>query len=237
MNLNPKRFKNPYTAYINGVNVLDFGALVQSYKVGGTPVSQDYYQARNRAGFASMGYTLGLTPITLVLFFAAPTQRELATQKSALDAALLADPLELHLPDGFYYRSVLKSAGELAMLGVEANQMIASCTYALQGVRHDELRTVDGPEVLALGTYPQMPCRLTCTASRAYETLQLGPVTFSDVAEGDELVADGIDGILTINGEPAGTRAAFIRLPRLVPGPQTIECPEPVSVTYAPAWL
>ena len=230
-------FINPYTAFINGVNVMDFGALVQSYKVGGTPVTQDYYQARNRAGFASLSYTLGLKPITLVLFFAAPTQRELTMQKSAVDAALLADPLELHLPDGFYYKSILQGAGELAMLGVEANKMIASCTYALSGIQHDAVRRVWGPEVFAEGTFPEMPCRLACTASLDYSSIQLGPVTFADVTAGDELVADGIDGVLTINGEPAGTRASFVHLPRLIPGPQTIVCPEPVSVTYAPAWL
>lgn len=228
---------NSYTAFINGKNVMDFGALVQSYKVGGTPVTQDYYQARNRAGFASLSYTLGLKPITLVLFFAAPTQRELTMQKSAVDAALLADPLELHLPDGFYYKSVLQGAGELAMLGVEANKMIASCTYALAGIQHDAVRQVWGSEVFAEGTFPEMPCRLACTASFDYSSIQLGPVTFTDVTAGDELVADGIGGVLTINGEPAGTRASFVHLPRLTPGLQTIVCPEPVSVTYAPAWL
>jgi hypothetical protein len=232
-----KAYKNPYTAYINGTDVTDFGAIVQSYKVGGTPVSHDFYQARNRAAITSLGYTLGVKQITLVLFLAAPTQRELATQKSALDAALLTDPLELHLPDGFYYKALLQSAGDLAMQGIEANKVIASCTYALQGLRHDEMQTVDGPDVLAEGTYPQMPCILRCTASRDYDELQLGPVTFSDIEDGDELVADGIAGLLTINGEPAGIRATFTRLPRLVPGPQTVSCPEPVTVSYCPGWL
>lgn len=230
------RYRNPYTVYIDGVDVLDFGALVQSYKVGGTPVSQDYYQGRNRAAFVRLGYTLKLRPVTLVLFFAAPTQRELTTQKSALDAALLGTP-DLYLPNGFYCRAVVQSTGELQMLGVEENKMIASCTYTFLGLLHDAPRTVSGPEVLVLGTYPQMPCRIECTASQAYETLQVGPVTFSGIAEGDTIMADGIDGILTINGEPAGTRASFLRLPRLVPGPQTIDCPEPVRVTYEPAWL
>lgn len=235
--INKKLFLNPYTAFINGVNVMDFGALVQSYKVSGTPVSQDYYQGRNRAAFASLGYTLGMKKITLVLFFAAPTQRELTMQKSAVDAALLADPLELHLPDGFYYKSILQGAGELAMLGVEANKMIASCTYAFTGIQHDELRTVEGPDVLAEGTFPEIPCILSCTATADHETLQLGTVTFSGIEDGDEIVADGINGILTINGEPAGTKAAFTRLPYLVPGPQTITCPEAVTVAYYPAWI
>lgn len=231
-----KLYINPYTAFIDGVNVLDFGALVERYKVSGTPIAQDYYQARNRAAFTKLSHTLGLKTITLVLFFSAPTRRELTMQKSALDAALIGTP-DLHLPDGFYYRSVLQAAGELSMLGVEANKLIASCSYVFLGVQHDALRTVDGPEVFAEGTYPKMPCVLTCATSQAYESIQLGTVTFSDVAQGVELVANGIDGVLTIDGENAGTRAAFTQLPFLVPGPQTITCPEPVSVAYEPAWI
>lgn len=234
--MNEKLFINPYTAFIDGVNVMDFGALVERYKVSGTPISQDYYQARNRAAFTKLNHTLGLKTVTLVLFFAAPTQRELTTQKSALDAALIGTP-DLHLPDGFYYRSMLQAAGELSMLGVEANELIASCSYTFLGLQHDTLRTVAGPEILAEGTYPKMPCILKCTTSQAYNSIQLGPVTFADVASGVELVANGIDGVLTIAGENAGTKAAFTQLPFLVPGPQTITCPEPVSVSYEPAWL
>ena len=234
--MNEKMFINPYTAFIDGVNVMDFGAIVERYKVSGTPISQDYYQARNRAAFTKLNHTLGLKAITLVLFFAAPTQRELTMQKSALDAALIGTP-DLHLPDGFYYRSMLQAAGELSMLGVEANELIASCSYTLQGVQHDAPRTVDGPEIIAEGTYPKMPCILKCTTSHAYESIQLGSVTFTDVDEGVELVADGIDGVLTIGGENAGTLATFTQLPFLVPGVQVIECPEPVSVTYEPAWI
>ena len=232
-----KSFKRYNTAYINGVDVMDFGAIVERYKVDGTPVSQDYYQARNRAAFTRLNHTLGLKPITLVLFFAAPTQRELTMQKSALDAAMLTDPLELHLPDGFYYNSVLQSAGELSMLGVEANKMIAECSYTFLGLQHDELRTVAGPNVLAEGTYPKMPCILSCTATANRATLQLGTVTFKNVSSGDAIVANGIDGILTINGVAAGARAEFTYLPYLVPGEQTITCPEAVTVSYYPSWI
>ena len=237
MILNKKLFKNPYTAYINGVNVLDFGAVVERYKVGGTPVSQFYYQGRNRASFTQLSRSLGMKPITLTLFLAAPTQRELTMQKSTIDAALLADPLELHLPDGFYYRSLLQSAGELTMLGVEANKMIAEVTYALTGLQHNDLQTVEGPEILAEGTYPGMPCVLTCTASQDYEELQIGTVTLTDINDGDEITADGINGLITINDEPAGTKATFTRLPYLLPGVQTITCPEPVTVAYYPTWI
>ena len=231
-----KDFPNKYTAYINDQDIRDFGALVESLKVGASPVTNHIYQGRNRTNFTELSYEIGMLPLTVSIFFSAGSRRELSVNKSRLDAALIGKP-ELLLPDGFYYTASLQSAGELAMLGQEDNQMIALCAYTFTAIRHDALRTVTGNTFRAEGTAPRMDAKLVCTASQAYSMIQVGTVIFHNVAQGDVLTADGINGRLLINGTPAAQRTTFMRLPFVVPGLQTISCPETLTVSYAPTWV
>ena len=228
-------FNTPYTAAINGQDVTAFGALVESYSIGGTPVTSSLFLGRNRTTPRLLSHTIGMRPITLNLFFAAPTQKRLAMNKSALDALLVGLP-EINFPDGFLYRCSLQSIGDLKILGVEGNQVIATCSYKLTGIRHDSLETHVGNTIFAQGTMPRMDCRLACTTTQARETLQMGPVTFTSVPSGARVIADGIDGILTVGGEPA-VGATFLHLPYLVPGEQTLTCPELLTIEYYPTYI
>lgn len=229
-----KGFPNPYTAFINDIDITDYGAVVESFKVSGSALANSIYQGRNRTTFHELAYTVGMKTITLNLFFSAPTRKRLTLNKSALDA-LMVGKIVLHMPDGFYYDAVLTGSAELQMLGVEQNQLIALCTYTFQGIQRDELRTVTGNTILAEGTAPRMDCRLKCTATANRSTLQVGTVTFSGINTGDEIVADGIDGILTVNGTPVV--ASFTKLPYLVPGEQTFACPETLTIEYYPTYI
>lgn len=229
-----KGFPNPYTAFINNKDIMDFDAVVESFKISGSAVSNSFYQGKNRTTFHELSYAVGMKVITLSLFFSAPTRRRLTLNKSAVDA-LMVGKIELHMPDGFYYDAVLTSAGELQMLGVEQNQLIALCTYTFQGIQRDGLKTVTGNTLLAEGTAPHMDCRLTCTATANRATLQVGTVTFSGIQNGDVVVADGINGVLTVNGNPVV--ASFTKLPYLVPGEQTITCPETLTIEYYPTYI
>ena len=229
-----KGFPNPYTAFINDTDIMDFGAVVESFKISGSAVSNSIYQGRNRTTFHELAYTVGMKTITLNLFFSDPTRRQLTLNKSAVDA-LMVGKIVLHMPDGFYYDAILTGSAELQMLGVEQNQLIALCTYTFQGIQRDELRTVTGNTILAEGTAPRMDCRLKCTATANRSTLQVGTVTFSGINTGDEIVADGIDGILTVNGTPVV--ASFTKLPYLVPGEQTFACPETLTIEYYPTYI
>ena len=228
------RFPNPYTIWINGKNVREYHALVESFSIGGTPVKNEIFQGRNRTSWTQLSYTVGMRSITFSLFFSGPNRRALTLDKSAVDA-LMIGKVELHMPDGFYYTSSLKSLGDLKILGVEGNRVIGLCTYKLEGIRHDELQMVTGNTVYAQGTMPRMDCILSCTTTQARATLQLGPATFSDVPAGAAVVANGMTGELTVNG--AQVKAAFTRLPFLTPGENTIQCPETLTVQYYPTYI
>lgn len=226
--------QNEYTAFINGKDIAEFGALIESYAVSGVPIANSIYQGRNRTSFSELTYQIGMRSLRLNLFFAAATQRDLAIQKSKVDA-LMVGKFEIRLPDGFYYTSIVTTYGEAQMLGQEGNKMIALCEYELQGVRHDELQKVNGNRMKAIGTMPRMDARFTCRTTAARATLQMGPVTFKNVPSGATVVADGINGLMTVNGN--AVIPTFETLPHVVPGLQTITCPETLTIEYYPTWM
>lgn len=227
------------TAYVNGVNIFDVGALVQSFKVSGTAISNTAYQGVNSTGFNVLSTTRGMRTISLTLGYKGITKRDLALKKAKLDAMLGAGKIELYLPDGFFYTSYLTGVGEEAVQGVEGNKVIALCTYTLQGIRHDELEELTvttGDTFLCASLIPTTDCRLTCTASQAYASLTIGSVTVTSVTQGDVITVDGINKRILQNGAPCAGNMSFINFPQLVPGENTISCPETLTVEYYPTY-
>ena len=227
------------TAYVDGVNIYDVGALVQSFTVSGTAINNSAYQGVNSTGFNVLSTTRGMRAISLTLGYKGTTKRELALKKAKLDSMLGAGKIELYLPDGFYYTSYLTAVGEEAAQGVEGNKVIALCTYTLQGIRHDELKELtvtSGSTFLCESLIPTTDCRLTCTASQAYASLTIGSVTITSVAQNDVITIDGINKRILQNGAPCAGNMSFINFPQLVPGENTISCPETLTVEYYPTY-
>ena len=231
-----KHDSNPFeTAYVNGVSILDVGAVLESYSVGGTEITNEVYQGRNRTHFNLLAKQFGRKTVTMTVFFHADNRHDLTLRQSKL-TSMLTGVVELSMPDGFYYRSTLDEVGDLSIIGVDGKGCIAECAYTLSGIQHDALQTVEGNTVNAIGTMWQMDCILSCTASRAYSFIRLGTVVFTGVARGDVLTADGINGRMLKNGTPT-TGVSFTHLPYLVPGLQTITCPERLTVQYYPSYI
>ena len=223
------------TMHINGVNIADYGVLVEQMKVGAIQTDNTAYQGVNRTNFNVLSTIQYMRPISINLFYSAPTRRELALIKSKLDN-MLNGKLELWLPDGFFYTSYLVSAGEENILGVERNEVIALCSYQFKGIRHDKLETVESNTVICKSTVPRTDCRLTCTASQNYEELQIDTVTIKDVTAGDVLVVDGINGRILQNGALCAGNMSFIHFPYLVPEQNILECDEDLTVEYYPTY-
>ncbi len=223
------------TMHINGVNIADYGVLVEKMKVGAIQTDNTVYQGVNRTNFNVLDTIQYMRSITISLFYTAPTRRELALIKSKIDN-MLNGKLELWLPDGFFYTSYLVSAGEENILGVERNKVIALCSYQFKGIRHDKLETVESNTVICKSTVPRTDCRLTCTASQNYEELQIDTVTIKNVTAGDVLVVDGINGRILQNGALCAGNMSFIHFPYLVPEQNVLECDEDLTVEYYPTY-
>lgn len=223
------------TMWINGVDIYDRGVLVESFKVGGTPINNEIYQGRNQTDFQVIASTFGLKEISVNLFFSGRTRREITLKKSAIDG-LLYGKIELGMPDGFQYTAAATSAGELQILGVENNQVIALCTYTFQGIQHDPLVVSTGNVVDCRSTIPKTDVKLTCTASRAYSALTIETVTITGVRAGDVITIDGQLKRILQNGAPCPGNMAFLKFPQLDPGVNTLNSPEQLTVEYYPTY-
>ena len=224
--------------YINGTNIADYGALVESFKVGAPSLKNTVYQGRNRTSFNVLSSQLGMRKISVQIFYKGRTRRELALIKSKIDN-LLIGKVELWLPDGFFYTASMDSAGEEQIVGIEYDEEIAVCSYSFEGIRHDKLETVQlesGGTMYCKSLVPQTDCKLTCIASQAYASLQIGPVVITDVQADDVLVVDGILGRILQIGALCAGNMSFLHFPSLVPGANQVTCPEDLTVGYYPTY-
>ena len=228
------------TMHINGVNIADFGVLVESLKVGAIEITSDVYQGVNRTNFNVLDTIQTMRSISVNLFYSAPTRRELALIKSKIDNMMMGK-LELWLPDGFFYSAHLVSAGEESYLGVERDKVISLCSYSFRGIRHDKLETVlasaaNNNKVYCKSTVPKTDCRLICTASQNYASLQIDTVIITNVHQGDVLTVDGILGRILQNGALCAGNMSFVHFPSLSPGENELTCAEDLTVEYYPTY-
>ena len=218
------------TAYINGVDIYEVGALVQSFKVSGTAVSNKVYQGKDSTHFNALVSLRTMRTITLTLFYEGKSRRELSLKKAKLDNVISAGQIELYLPDGFYYDAYLTKMGTEEQLGVEGNKMIALCTYTLQGIRHDPLEVLDATSGVAFNCKSLIPLtdvRISVPANGATGNYVIassagGSVTINSVGAHDVLVIDGINKRVLQNGAPCSGNMSFITFPKLAPGENTI---------------
>lgn len=221
--------------YINGVPISRYGAkLLADYTVGSTPLTTDYYKPRSGSGYVFLGVQQGLRPIALNFDLYGKDFNDCSLKKSAMDALASSGKVELYLPDGFLYTSILQSAGD------QINVMpgVISFSYSFLGIRHEkEQKVITSGFILARGTMPKMDCCLTAVVSADTEVYQLGEAMFYSVLARDILTFDGIDKRILINGAPGAQKCEWIHFPYLVPGENIIICQDPVTVRYAPAYI
>lgn len=226
--------------YIDGQGASAFGArLLTSYTVGGVSLERSRVLPAAGLRFIPAGSRVGLREISLPVHIYGQNPRDAAQRKSALDAALLADPVELALPDGFLYTASLDKIG--AVTELSADGCILAGSYTLSGFRHDLLETVrlpaGGGTLYARGTAPAMECRISCTVGSTADSYQMAGILWVDLQAGDLLVLDGIRRAVTKNGKNALNQCDLTRWPLLAPGKNTLTAPDALTVEYTPIWL
>ena len=226
--------------YIDGQGASVFGArLLTSYTVGGVSLERSRVLPAAGLRFVPAGSRVGLREISLPVHIYGQSPRDAAQRKSALDAALLADPVELALPDGFLYTASLDKIG--AVTELSADGCILAGSYSLVGFRHDPLETAalpaGGGELWVRGTAPDMECRLTCTVGAAAGSYLMAGILWVNVQAGDVLVLDGIKRVVTRNGVNALNMTDLTRWPLLAPGLNILTAPDAMTVEYYPIWL
>lgn len=223
--------------YVNNVDISTYGAkALRSVKVGGTTITNDYFQGRNRTHYTLMSTTFGLKPVSFTLVYSSSSYRTAMENKSALEAVMF-EGCEILLNDGFYYRCILDDIGEAEVLGIDGVEVLVQVAYKLKGIQHDPLVTVaDGSSFTASGTMPRMDCRLTVTVGQSAEEYTLAGAVFEDVEAGDVLVFDGILKRFLKNGAPT-TAKEWISFPTVKSGLNSFLAEDTVSVEFYPCYI
>ncbi len=229
---------NTERMFINDKDILEFGAkaLRDSISVGGTEITNDYFQGRHRTHYTLMSTTYGLKPLSFTLVYQDTSLRRAMENKSRLEAEM-AGTCEIHLPDGFYYRMMLEDIGEANIQGVDGNLVLIECKYKLAGIQHDELVTIeDASNFIAKGTMPRMDCMLSVTVGADADSYILGGATFSNVKQGDVLVVDGIRKRFLKNGSWT-TATGWITFPSVISGQNSFTALDTVQAEYYPCYI
>lgn len=226
---------------INGAPLSDFGgAALLDYSIGETPFSPEIFQGLNRTSFELLKNSFGLREIRLTVVFTGADLHAVKLNRSRLNSVLFS-PVDLYIPDdGFHYRAMCKETGAEELIGQGETEAKIRSGYKLVGVRHDTALTVSVPAggtVHCLSTMPYTDAKLTATAT-AGGTFTLGGAVFSSVPAGAVVVFDGINKLVTVNGQNWALNTVFTHFPALTPGNNTITATAgPVSVEYAPTYI
>lgn len=230
----------PDDFYIGAQSSKAFGArLLSTYSVGGASLERSRVMPAAGMQFIPIASRYGLRSITLPVHIFGDSPRAAGEAKSKLDAALLQDPVEIFLPDGFWYTASLDSIGDVTE--VTADGCILAGTYELSGFRHDALKTVQlpagGGTLYADGTAPDMECRLSVTVGATADYYLMAGILWVSVSAGDRLVLDGINHTVLRNGVSELGRCDLTRWPLLAAGNNVLTAPDPMQVEYYPIWI
>lgn len=214
-----------------------YGAFLnQDYTISGTTVTNTTFQGRNRTSYTLLAAVFGRKAISFTLTYTAPTERLCALLRSTVESWMWGK-VELYMPTGFWYTSVLTSIGDATREGVDGKGVLMHVQYSFEGIQHDPLVTVDGASFINPGTTPQADCIVEATASKAAENYALAGASFANVTVGEKLTVDGINGRILRNGAPATGNVTFTKFPSVVPGKNSFTAVDPVTVSFYPCYL
>lgn len=226
---------------INGKALADFGgASLRDYTVSAPTITSYDFQGVNRTSWRLLKQIIGRRTISISILFTGADVRAARLQMSAFNAACIG-VCELYLPDGFFYDARLESCGEASVVGQGETSAMIRADYQFVGVQHDALKTVivpaGGGVVYCQSTMPRTDCILRATVGATSASYSLGGAVFESVAAGDVLVFDGINGLITRNGQPSAATVSWSEFPSLTPGNNAFSNVDALTVQYYPTYL
>lgn len=225
--------------FINGTGSASYSCLLlRSYSITGPTITRTRLAASKGQNFRLICTRYGLLTIKLPVHVFGTSPEDVAQKESKLRAALLNGIVELTMPDGYYYTSVLESAGESSEISDDG--CVRSLTFTLSGYRHGALQkqsVKSGAKFRVSGTAAEMACRLTATVGTAATTYVMSSAVWVNVAKGDKLVLDGMEHTATKNGANAIGSCDIVEWPTLQAGYNTVTCPDALTVEYYPIWI
>lgn len=123
---------------INSRQLDTFGCAATGYRVGAHIMSNLFVGLESSIRPIKLSETKSYRPFSITVEFFASSEAEAAMNQSNFTQYLLDNDLEIALPDGFTYTSVLASVGDIERIA----DVIYVCEYGFAGFRHKASVTI-----------------------------------------------------------------------------------------------
>ncbi|HIW40634.1 MAG TPA: hypothetical protein H9743_00545 [Candidatus Mediterraneibacter vanvlietii] len=218
---------------INEQPLIMFGARMQmNYTYTPPTLSNEYFKGRQRSTFTLLMSNYDLGSLKVPLVFEGIDHQDVSFKKSGFDGAIFG-MCDIEFSDGFRYFAFPDTLGDA---DYQSESLIES-EYIFKCIRHGVMKTSVGNSVLCESTLPYTDCILSVTVGAASDNYVVGPVTFQNVSAGDQLVVDGINKRILVNGSPAADQADWIRFPYMTPGQNSFTCVDTLTIQYYPVYF
>lgn len=237
---------------INGLDIKIYNARLQNYSVSGTALTHNLSTVNTLLRMPFLfSSALGTRTLTITLTFK-PTRlgsdsrgtsviqklRTAAENITLFEAEIVGKIVEITLPDGYSY-TALVSAQSAATFDSSGEHDI---TYTFSAIRHkatEEVNVQPNGQIYCKST-TKTPCKIILTTTSKSEAVTICGVVVNNVTEAAEIIVDGIDGIVTENGENKVLDTDLVDFPYLNPGYNTISCSDEtavIKVIYTPVYV
>lgn len=237
---------------INGVDINVYNARLQTYSVSGTTVANNLSTVNTLLRMPSLfSTTLGTRTLTITLTFkpsrhgsdsrGMSVAEKLATAAENItrfEAEIVGKTVEIALPDGYIYTALVTTLPAAAFDCSGEHDV----TYTFSAIRHsaEDVQAVEPNGKVFCKSTTKTPVKFVVNVSVAAVTLTVYGITVNNVTANAEIIIDGIDGIITMNGRNKVMDTDLVDFPFLNPGYNVISCSETsasIKVIYTPVYV
>lgn len=227
---------------INGVDLRSYHARLVEMNTGGTNTKNTYHLGAKSSHPVITDQKIGARSMEITIEVEGDDRNDLTHNISGLTNALNNGLVDLYLPDGYYYFSILQSVDDPEYyLSTRADVI-----YTFDAVRHGAYNqrglTAMGIETSAsieiMGNL-ETEVVYTITPTSNADQITVAGITVNNITADKVIVIDGINKRVTEDGDNKFGDCDLVSFPRLAPGTNTITFAAPgcaISVGYYPIY-
>lgn len=237
---------------VNNIDISNYSARLLSYSVSGTTLTNNVSANANLVKMPALySVDYGVRTLTVTLTFSPHldgcsskgtniTDRyAIATDNiTRFEAEIIGKAVEISLPDGYIYTSVVTAIAAAAFDGSGEHDV----TYTFMAVRHKPTITATVAPNGKIYCQSTTPCKfkLKVTLPEQSSLLSIMGIVVINISANTPLVLDGELGLITLGGVNKFLDSTLIDFPLLYPGTNTISCNNSqadIQVIYTPVYV
>lgn len=225
--------------YIGNKALSEFSAKLLDWKPGAPNLSNTISPGKNYSFPVLLRSEISPKPLSITVNVIGSDYADAMRRSSELILAV-NDTVELYMPDGFYYRSVLSGMSDFSW----PTSWIAEFTIEFQCVQHSDLIKIDiprSPYTLYYGGTAPAGFKIEFTAPSALSTFTICGITLTNIPAGAKIIIDGIEKSVTQNEANKFAETNMIDFPALEPKNPvyTVTMSQfiPAKISYYPTFM